>query len=129
VAGCLRCLGVMAADLDSEQAPQLLQSLSAELAALVSSPQTPPSLSATCFSIMAQLTAALASLSGAYQRQVRPRPPLTLQRLGPMFTGLLALPLPLPQCAVIWFFLCSGSLGMPLATACSATLLIVCVCR
>lgn len=25
VMGCLRCLGVMASDLDSEQAPQLLQ--------------------------------------------------------------------------------------------------------
>jgi hypothetical protein len=60
----------MAVDLDSEQAPQLLQSLSSELADLVSSPSTPPGLSATCFDIMAQLTSALASLSGAYQKQV-----------------------------------------------------------
>lgn len=60
----------MAADLDSEQAPQLLQSLSAELAELVSNPQTPPGLSATCFNIMAQLASALASLAGAYQKQV-----------------------------------------------------------
>lgn len=73
VAGCLRCLSVMAVDLDSEQAPQLMQSLSAELAELVSSPHTPPGLSATCFNIMAQLTSALASLSGAYQKQVRPQ--------------------------------------------------------
>jgi hypothetical protein len=62
----------MSVDLDSEQAPQLLQSLSAELAEIVTSPHTPPGLSATCFNIVAQLTSALASLSGAYQRQVRP---------------------------------------------------------
>lgn len=70
VAGCLQCLGIMAVDLDSEQAPQLLQSLSPELAALVTSPETPLYLSATCLNIMAELTSALASLSGAYQRQV-----------------------------------------------------------
>lgn len=71
VAGCLRCLSVMSSDLDSEQAPQLLQALSAELAALAHNPNTPPALSAPCFNIMAQLVSALGSLSGAYQRQVR----------------------------------------------------------
>lgn len=60
----------MSVDLDSEQAPQLLQSLSAALAEIVTNPHTPPGLSATCFNIVAQLTSALASLSGAYQRQV-----------------------------------------------------------
>lgn len=70
VAGCLRCLKVMAADVDSEQAPGLLQSLSAELAEIVTNPQTPAGLAATCFNIMAQLTSALASLAGKYQRQV-----------------------------------------------------------
>lgn len=60
----------MVVDLDSEQAPQLLQALSAELSTLVTSPSTPPGLSATCFNIMAQLTSALANLSGAFQRQV-----------------------------------------------------------
>ena len=74
VAGCLQCLSIMAVDLDSEQAPQLLQTLSPELAMLVSSPQTSPSLSAMCFKIMAELTSALASLSGAYQRQVCMQP-------------------------------------------------------
>lgn len=74
VAGCLRCLSIMAVDLDSEQAPQLLQSLSSELAELVSSPQTPLALSATCFNIMAQLASALASLAGAYQKQVNRLP-------------------------------------------------------
>lgn len=78
VAGCLRCLKVMAADVDSEQAPGLLQSLSAELAEIVTNPQTPAGLAATCFNIMAQLTSALASLAGKYQRQV-------CQHLAPLF--------------------------------------------
>jgi hypothetical protein len=60
----------MAADLDAEQAPQLLQALSPELSALVADAATPPGLAATCISIMADLVAALGSLSGAYQRQV-----------------------------------------------------------
>lgn len=60
----------MSVDLDSEQAPQLLQSLSAALAEIVTNPHTPPGLSATCFNIVAQLTSALASLSGTNQRQV-----------------------------------------------------------
>ncbi|KAF8072465.1 Ipo9 [Scenedesmus sp. PABB004] len=69
--GCLRCLGVMASDLDNDQAPALVQALSPELAAVVSAPHTPPGLAATCFAIMAELAGALASLSGTYQRQVR----------------------------------------------------------
>ncbi|KAF6258143.1 armadillo-type protein [Scenedesmus sp. NREL 46B-D3] len=69
--GCLRCLSVMASDLDNEQAPQLLQALSPELRSVVSHPSTPPAVAATCFGIMAELAGALASLSGAFQRQVR----------------------------------------------------------
>jgi len=60
----------MAVDLDSDQAPQVLQSLSPELAAVATNPQTPASLSATCFRIMAELTSALANLSGTFQKQV-----------------------------------------------------------
>ncbi|WIA28271.1 hypothetical protein OEZ86_010825 [Tetradesmus obliquus] len=69
--GCLRCLSVIASDLDNEQAPQLVQALSPELCSVVCHPSTPPAVAATCFSIMAELAGALAALSGTYQRQVR----------------------------------------------------------
>lgn len=49
-----------------------VQVLSPELCAVVSHPSTPVTLAATCFSIMAELAGALASLSGKYQRQVGP---------------------------------------------------------
>eukprot|EP00879_Flechtneria_rotunda_P017902 GHRR01018763.1.p1 GENE.GHRR01018763.1~~GHRR01018763.1.p1 ORF type:complete len:227 (+),score=67.73 GHRR01018763.1:354-1034(+) len=69
--GCLRCLDVMASDLDGEQTPHLVQALSPELAALVANPSTPNMLSATCLSIMGELAQGLATLSGTYQQQVR----------------------------------------------------------
>jgi hypothetical protein len=47
-----------------------VQALSPELASVVAHPSTPPAVVATCFSIMAELAGALASLSGIYQRQV-----------------------------------------------------------